>query len=425
MTQKRESAFIDEARIYVKAGDGGNGASSFRREKFVPRGGPDGGDGGRGGDVILRGNRNMNTLLHFQNQIHFRAERGGNGAGSKKHGKRGIDLFIDVPLGTVIADEEGVIADITREGQEVQVARGGKGGIGNVHFATSVNRAPRMARKGEPGDEHWLNLELKSIGDVVFVGAPNAGKSSLLTAISAARPEIGAYPFTTLSPNLGVAIVGDVPIVAVDIPGLLEGAHAGHGIGDRFLRHVQRSRILVHVVDAAAEDPVGTYRMIRQELELFDPSLAEKRGLIAANKMDLPEATANLKQIRKQLERKGEHRIFPVSAVTGEGIPELLEAIRGELDTLQEEQPAEETAVRVYRVPRDEQGITVTKEDGRFFVRGREPERVLAMAYLENDEGLADLQRQLDRIGVFKELAKLGVKSGDEVVIGDLVMEWT
>jgi GTPase len=425
MTQKRESAFMDEARIYVKAGDGGNGLSSFRREKFVPRGGPDGGDGGRGGDVVIRGQRNLNTLLHFQNHIHFRADSGGHGGGNKKHGKRGADLIIEVPLGTLISDENGLIADITHDGQEVHVARGGKGGLGNVHFATSINRAPRMARKGEPGEEIWLNLELKSIGDVGFVGMPNAGKSSLLTAVSSARPEIGAYPFTTLSPNLGVAVVNDVPIVAVDIPGLIEGAHEGHGIGHRFLRHVQRSRILVHVLDAAQDDPVAAYGLIRQELELFDPALLEKRELIAANKMDLPEAQEHLAEIRRQLESDSERRVFPVSAVTGEGIPELLQAIRAELGLIEEEQPKEESAVRVYRVPREEEAFTVTKEGDRFFVRGREPERVLAMAYLDNDEGIADLQRQLDRIGVFKELGKLGVKSGDEVVIGDLVMEWT
>ena len=418
------SAFIDEARIFVKAGDGGNGIVSFRREKYVPLGGPDGGDGGRGGDVILRGSRSVNTLLGFQHRIHHRAERGGNGGGAKKHGKRGANLIIDVPLGTMVSDAEGFLADITREGQEVAVARGGKGGLGNVHFATPVNRAPRMARKGEPGQERWLNLELKSIGDVGFVGEPNAGKSSLLAAISAARPEIGAYPFTTLSPNLGVATIGDVPVVAVDIPGLIEGAHAGRGIGHRFLRHVQRARILVHVLDAAGEDPVAAYQRIRRELELFDPALAEKPELIAANKMDLPAARDGLPAIRKQLETKGERRVFAVSALTGDGIPALLEAIRDRLGALEEEQPPE-PSVRVYRLAPEEVVFTVEKEADTFVVRGREVERILARAYLETDEGLDDFQRQLERLGVFKELERRGVQSGDTVVIGDFEMEWT
>jgi GTPase len=418
------SAFIDEARIFVKAGDGGNGIVSFRREKFVPLGGPDGGDGGRGGDVILRGSRSINTLLGFQHRIHHRADRGGNGGGSKKHGKRGANLIVDVPLGTVVSTAEGFLADITHEGQEVPVARGGKGGLGNVHFATPVNRAPRMARKGEPGEEQWLNLELKSIGDVGFVGEPNAGKSSLLTAISAARPEIGAYPFTTLSPNLGVATIGDVPVVAVDIPGLIEGAHAGRGLGHRFLRHVQRSRILVHVLDAASEDPVGSYQRIRHELELFDPALAEKPELIAANKMDLPDAKQGLTAIRKQLEHKGERRVFPVSALTGEGIPPLLEAMLARMAVLEEEQPPEPT-VRVYRLAPEEAAFTVEQDGDTYYVRGHEVELILARAYLETDEGLNDFQRQLERLGVFKDLEQRGVQSGDTVVIGDFEMEWT
>ena len=417
--------FVDEARIYVKAGDGGNGIVSFRREKFVPRGGPDGGDGGRGGDVYLRATQGLDTLAHFQHQVHFRAERGGSGGSSKKHGKRGADLFIDVPVGTIASDEDGVIADLSHDGQEVMVARAGKGGLGNVHFATSINQAPRMARKGEPGGERWLNLELRTLGDVGFIGEPNAGKSSLLAAISAAHPEVGAYPFTTLAPNLGVAVVDDVPVVAVDIPGLIEGAHAGRGIGHQFLRHVQRSRMLVHVLDASAADALDSYRTVRRELELFDPQVAEKTELIAANKMDLPAAQDLWPTLRRQLEREAKGRVFPVSALTGDGVPDLLHAIRRTLDAVHEEQPEEELAVRVYRMPRQDTGYTIKRENEVFVVHGRDVERIVAMATMESDEGIADLQRQLARTGLFKDLEQRGVKSGDTVRIGDFELEWT
>jgi GTP-binding protein len=419
------TSFVDEARIYVKAGDGGHGIVSFRREKYVPRGGPDGGDGGRGGDVYLRATHSLDTLGHFQHQVHFRAERGGNGGGARKHGKRGEDLIVDVPVGTVIADDEGIIADLTRDGQKVMVARAGKGGLGNVHFATATNRAPRMSRRGEPGEEHWLRLELRTLGDVGFIGEPNAGKSSLLAAISAARPEVGAYPFTTLAPNLGVAVIDDVPVVAVDIPGLIEGAHEGRGIGHQFLRHIQRSRMLVHVLDASAANPLEAYRTVRHELELFDPALTGKTELVAVNKMDLPTAREQWPNLRRELERERPGGVLAVSALTGEGIPELLAAIRRHLDTLREEQPPEEAAVRVYRLPRQETGYHVTRQDGAFVVRGREVERIAAMANMESDEGLADLQRQLERTGLFKDLERAGVKSGDTVRIGDFELEWT
>src|ERR687884_885336 len=282
----RQSSFFDEARIYVKGGTGGNGALSFRREKFVPFGGPDGGDGGRGGSVFLRVNPNENTLYQFQDRRQFKAERGGSGSGAKKHGRKGQDLVIDVPPGTQVSTDEGVIADLVRPGEMLLVARGGRGGLGNVHFATPTNRAPRYAEKGEPGEERWLQLELKMIGDVGLVGLPNAGKSSLLAAISAARPKIASYPFTTLSPNLGVAEVDDLAVVVADIPGLIEGAHRGVGLGHQFLRHVERARLLVHVVDASADDPLADYRTVRDEMAEYDAALAERQTLIALNKMD-------------------------------------------------------------------------------------------------------------------------------------------
>ncbi|MGE3272482.1 MAG: GTPase ObgE, partial [Chloroflexota bacterium] len=277
---------IDTAAIFAKAGDGGNGASSFRREKFVPRGGPDGGDGGRGGSVYLVANPSVSTLLEFSNRRHFKAGRGGNGAGAKKHGKAGENIRILVPLGTVVASDGVMLADLSQAGDEVMVARGGRGGLGNVHFMTSTNQAPTVAQKGEPGEERWVTLELKTIADVGLVGYPNVGKSSLLAALTAARPKIADYPFTTLEPNLGVAEQDHFTFVLADIPGLIEGAHRGVGLGHQFLRHVERSRVLLHVIDASVADPVATYEAVREELELYNPTLAARPEVVALNKID-------------------------------------------------------------------------------------------------------------------------------------------
>lgn len=414
--------FADKAEITVKGGDGGNGLASFRREKFVPLGGPDGGDGGRGGDVLLRGTRSVTDLSRFLQETRFRAERGGNGEKARRHGRRGADLVIGVPLGTVVTDQSGLLGDLTQEDQEIQVARGGKGGLGNVHFATSTHRAPRMARKGEPGQEQALSLELQTIGDVGLVGEPNAGKSSLLAALSAARPAIGNYPFTTLSPNLGVATVDETSFVVVDMPGLIEGAHTGVGLGHRFLRHIRRARMLVHVVDAALEDPLLSYRTVRREMELFDPSLLEKDHLVAANKMDLPEARDRWKAIRRQFEREGTEAL-PVSAVTGEGIGDLATALRRQLDALRATETVQ-VVPRTYRLRDDEEGFEVKKGAGGFRVTGRQIERLVAMADLDSDEGLDDLQKQLARTGVFKTLENAGVKPGDTVQIGEFELEW-
>jgi len=419
-----DRALIDEARIFVKAGDGGNGIVSFRREKYVPLGGPDGGDGGRGGDVLLRGNRGLNTLAAFAHQTRFPAERGGNGRGARQHGKRGQDLTIEVPLGTLVADDRGALADITHDGQDVVVARAGKGGLGNVHFATATNRAPRMARKGEPGEERWLDLELKSIGDVGLVGEPNAGKSSLLAALSAAHPEVGAYPFTTLAPNLGVATVDDVPFVVVDIPGLIEGAHAGQGLGLRFLRHVERARLLVYVVDGSAPEPVESYHTVRQELDMYSSSLVEKPSLVALNKMDLPAAQERRGAFFGQLQREGGPAIYAVSALTGEGVEELSRAMRSRLDALRHEESRSEAAVRIYRLPRDDGGHTIEREKDGYRIQGSAAERAVAMTDLESDEGVADLQRQLERLGVLQSLERAGVKAGDTVRIGAFELEW-
>ncbi len=318
--------FIDEATIHVKASDGGDGCISFRREKYVPRGGPDGGDGGGGGSIILQANSRIKTLLDFKYKTHFKAPRGEDGKGKNKTGKSGGDLTIKVPCGTVVYDKEtgDQIIDLTQEGQSVAIARGGRGGRGNQHFATATRQAPRIAEPGGPGEKKTLKLELKLIADVGIIGCPNAGKSTLLSRISSAHPKIAAYPFTTKSPNLGVITVGDWgSFVAADIPGLLEGAHAGTGLGDKFLRHIERTRLLIHVIDAAGvdgRDPVQDYHTINKELKYHSKELAKRPQIIAANKMDLPQAKENVPRLKKELKQE----VFPISGVTGEGIDKLI-----------------------------------------------------------------------------------------------------
>src|ERR1700704_4770941 len=320
------SVDIDEGRIWVKAGDGGNGVVSFRREKFVPFGGPDGGDGGRGGSVYLVARAGVTTLLEFIRKRNFRADSGGPGRGARQHGKAGEDLLVVVPAGTQVRSADGLSADLLRPGDMVMVARGGRGGLGNTHFATSTQRAPRIAQKGEPGEERALDLELKTIAHAALIGEPNAGKSSLLAATSAATPRIGDYPFTTLSPNLGVpAAPGDENVfVIADVPGLIAGAHTGAGLGHRFLRHVERAPILVHVVDASRSDAVGAYLTVRGELEAYKAEVAAKPEIVVANKLDLPGAREGLVRLRSALP---DRRVVGTSTITNEGIPEVLQAV--------------------------------------------------------------------------------------------------
>src|SRR5919197_6250032 len=354
---------VDEARIWVKAGDGGNGVVSFRREKFVPFGGPDGGDGGRGGSVYLVAQSGVSTLLEFARRRHFRAQNGGHGRGTRQHGKAGEDLIVDVPPGTQVRSADGLTADLIHAGDMVMVARGGRGGLGNTHFATSTQRAPRIAQKGEPGEERTLDLELKTIAQAALIGEPNAGKSSLLAATSAARPRVGDYPFTTLSPNLGVVETPhdqDVFVLA-DVPGLIAGAHTGAGLGHRFLRHVERAPILVHVVDASRPDALEAYRVVRDELEAYKPEVAAKPEIVAANKLDLPGARDGYEALKAALPGR---RVIGTSTVTHEGIPALLTAVAQLLAQLPtaEPRPAESTAVRVYRLaPEDEGAFTVER----------------------------------------------------------------
>lgn len=419
------SVLIDEARIFVKAGKGGNGSTSFRREKFVPRGGPDGGDGGRGGSVFLRATPSIGTLLDLQHRRHIRADSGGNGAHRKQHGKKGSDIVVDVPLGTVITDESdaSLIADLRFPFEEVMVARGGRGGLGNTHFSTPANRAPRIAQKGEPGEERWLKLELKTLADVGIVGEPNAGKSSLLAAMSAATPKIGAYPFTTISPNLGVVETDDRRIVLADIPGLIEGASEGAGLGHVFLRHVERAVVLLHVVDGA-DDPIGSFDRVRSEMEQYKTSLVEKPVIVAVNKLDLPEAEANWEATREAFEARG-LRVLAVSAETKDGIDTLLSELEAMVAAVPDEQPMAADAIKVYRfAPEDERWTVVKEADGARIV-GKRVERIAAMTDMDNPEAVEHFERQLNRMGIIEALERAGVGAGDTVRIGDQEMEWT
>jgi GTP-binding protein len=416
---------VDEAHIWVKAGDGGSGVVSFRREKFVPFGGPDGGDGGRGGSVYLVAKQGISTLLDFTRQRRFKAERGGHGRGARQHGKAGQDLELGVPPGTHVRSDDGLSADLLRPGDRVMVARGGRGGLGNTHFATSTQRTPRIAQKGEPGEERALDLELKTIAQAALIGEPNAGKSSLLAATSAARPQIGDYPFTTLSPNLGVAEApGDIDQVFVlaDVPGLIAGAHTGAGLGHRFLRHVERAPILVHVVDASRPDALDAYTTVRFELEAYKPELAEKPEIVAANKLDLPGGREGLGRLKAELANRV---VIGTSTVTNEGIPALLDAVADALRRLPKAEVTD-AGMRVYRLAPDEDDDFRVEvlERGVYRVEGKRVERLVAMTDLASEEGTDHLQKQLERLGVFEALERAGVQVGDTVHIGEWETEW-
>ncbi|MCL5781677.1 MAG: GTPase ObgE [Firmicutes bacterium] len=422
--------FYDRAKIYVKGGDGGNGCIAMRREKYVPFGGPWGGDGGRGGDVIFIADEGLNTLQDFRYKKHFKAERGGHGMGKNMNGSAGEDLTVRVPAGTVIREAETgrLIADLVEDGQQVIIAKGGRGGRGNVHFASGTNKAPRIAEKGEPGEELWVELELKLIADVGLIGFPNAGKSTFISMVSAAKPKIADYPFTTLVPNLGVVSAGgERSFVLADIPGLIEGASQGVGLGHEFLRHTERTRLLIHVVDTAGtegRDPVEDIKTINRELELYDSRLAQRPQIIAANKMDItPQAEDNLVRIKEEL--SGQYEIFPISAATGQGLDKVIQRVvrlLEELPRVEPEQPEEER-VTVF-TPADRFNIK-RDMDGNWRVTGKEIERHVAMTYLEEEEAVERLQRIMKVMGLEQGLIDAGVKEGDVVRIGDWEFEWT
>ena len=427
---------IDRARIWVKAGNGGNGSASFRREKYVPRGGPDGGDGGRGGTVYLRSRRNLTSLLPFQFTTRFKAENGGPGRSQQRHGKNGKDLVVDVPVGTVVSDDESgeILADLTEEDERTAVARGGRGGLGNVHFKTSTRQAPRLAELGEPGEERWLRLELRLIADVGLVGLPNAGKSTLLAASSAARPKIADYPFTTLEPILGVVQVGGIDgqtFVMADIPGLIGGAAQGVGLGLEFLRHVRRTKVLVHVLDASGglegRDPIQDFETVNAELHAYEEDLLVKPMLVALNKADIPEAQRNLELLTTQLQDRG-YSVFPISAVTGEGVQELLHAVAAVLRDVQQHEAEIET-------PQERRRYTLENVDERawnvdrlsrhhFAVTGIGIERFTRMTDFSRDEAVERFQRLLESSGIANELERLGVEAGDVVHVADIELVW-
>jgi GTP-binding protein len=401
----------------LRAGHGGKGAASFRHEPFVPRGGPDGGDGGRGGSIVLRATTGMTDLSEYVRRSRWQAEAGQDGAGGRKTGKRGGDLELEVPVGTMVLDEQGaLIADLDTPGATHEVAKGGEGGRGNVHFKSSRRQAPDHSEPGEKGEELAVVLDLKLIADVGLVGAPNAGKSSLLASLTAARPKVGDYPFTTLVPELGVMTVGDRRLVLADIPGLVEGASQGAGLGLRFLRHVERTRVLTYVVDGSSPDPWKDLAAVRAEVEEFSPGLAARPHLVAVNKVDLEPAAA----LRPRSRRKG---VFFVSALSGEGLPALQEAML-EAVAHAPEAPAPEAAPPVTRLKPLPAALTVERRPWGFLVSGERVERLVDHTNLESDSGLDRFQVALDRLGVNDALEGAGAQPGDTVRIGSSEFEY-
>jgi GTP-binding protein len=418
--------FLDEADVNVQAGRGGNGMVHFHREKYVTRGGPDGGDGGRGGSIYLQVDRKLNTLYRFRNVHIFAAEDGGKGGTNNKTGRSGEDTVISVPPGTMVRElpDGKLLSDMTEDGQRMLLARGGRGGRGNPHFASSSNQAPSVAEKGAPGEEKKLHLELRLIADVGLVGAPNAGKSTLLAAVTAATPKIAPYPFTTTEPNLGVAALdGFETVVLADIPGLIEGAHAGTGLGFAFLRHIQRTRVLIHLIDGAGADPLADFSQINTELALFDPELRLKPQVVAVNKMDQPEAKERWSALHSELKKRG-YESFAISALTRQGTREVLYRA---VQLLRELPPAPvvEQELPVYRMVEDPSAFTIEREaDGAWRVKGKRIERAAEMTYWEFEEAVARFQRILELVGAYRALQEAGARQGDMVRIGKHELEW-
>jgi GTP-binding protein len=418
--------FIDRVTIQVISGKGGDGMVHFRREKFVPLGGPDGGDGGKGGDVILEVKSTLNTLSSFRQNQKFKAEEGVKGGPSQMSGRYGNDLILYVPPGTVIfdADTGELIGDLTQPGQQLSILKGGRGGRGNQHFATSRNQVPRTAEKGEPAQERRIRLELKLIADIGLIGIPNAGKSTLLSVLTNAKPKIASYPFTTLEPNLGVANIDDnTTVVLADIPGLIEGASQGAGLGHDFLRHVQRTRVLIHLLDGLSEDPVADYSQINSELSLFDPNLAKKPQLVALNKIDQPEVQRRLAEIQKKF-KKLNVELMTISALARTNTRDLL--IKA-YQKLEETPPPEEVELPlpVYKPKEDPREFVVTREGANEWrISGAAIERAASMTYWQHDGSVRRFQKIMETLGVDEALRKAGVQEGDTVAIGEFELEW-
>ena len=426
--------FVDEAKINVKGGDGGAGCMSFRREKHVPKGGPDGGDGGRGGDIVVVADGSISTLLDYRYKRHFKAERGRHGQGSTMHGARGEDLLLEVPLGTIVRDEETgeLIADLTAQGQRITIASGGRGGRGNIHFVTPTRRAPAFSELGEPARERWVTFELKLLADAALVGMPSVGKSSLIARMSAARPKVADYPFTTLQPNLGVVGAGEHSFVIADIPGLIEGASDGKGLGHAFLRHIERTALIVHVLDLTGgyegRDVLEDVRVIDAELAAHSAQLAQRPRILVGNKADMPQS-ADAGDSLRELASENDWPYFEVSALTGEGMDQLTLALGERVHEIRLAEIADQVREpeAVYTVRESgEYAIDVAKTGAHSFaVSGRRVERMVIMTEKENEEALAYLQKRLAKAGVEQALIDAGAVDGDEVEIAGMVFEFS
>ncbi len=423
--------FVDQAKIFVKAGNGGHGSVSFRREKYEPSGGPNGGDGGRGGNVIIEVDTGLKTLMDYRYKKHYKADSGEDGSSYKKHGKDGKDLVLKVPPGTVIKDEEtgNIIADMLHSGQQIVIAKGGRGGRGNAHFATSTRQAPEFAESGRLGEELWIVLELKLLADVGLIGFPNVGKSTILSVVSAARPKIGNYHFTTLIPNLGVVELEEgKSFILADIPGLIEGAHEGAGLGHDFLRHIERTKVLIHVLDIAGSegrDPLEDFRQVNGELGKYSGGLSDKPQIVAANKMDLPRAARNFERVKGALEAEG-YEVFDISAASNRGLKKLMYRAFEIISRMEEqaEEDIEQTAdMRYYKFNKKE-SYSVRKEGNIFIVDGEWIERFMDRINIYNDESLKYFHRVMREKGIIDELKKMGVNDGDTVKVSHLEFEY-
>lgn len=419
--------FYDRAKIYLKAGDGGSGMVSFRREKYVPEGGPNGGDGGKGADIYLVGDENLTTMVDFKYKKHYKADRGEHGKSSNMHGRKAKDLFISVPIGTIIKDEETglILADVTEHGQKVLVAKGGRGGRGNARFMTNKLKAPRIAENGDLGVEKWLLLELKIMADVGIAGYPNAGKSTLINVVSNAKSKIGAYPFTTLEPHLGVVEVGDESFVLADIPGLIDGASEGVGLGHEFLKHLERTRVIIHILDGSDEevDLEKAYDSINNELKIFNPVLGAKKQIIVINKIDLPGVTEKADAFIEKIRERGiDDPVFKISALTHVGLKpmlyEVLEWVKTEKKTIFTNETHRVITLEVKEI------TVIIDDEGVFEVHGEEVDKALHRAYLASEEGLMRFDRALKSLGVSQKLLEKGIKAGDTVRINGYEMEY-
>ncbi len=440
--------FIDQSHIFVKAGDGGAGCMSFRREAYVPKGGPDGGDGGRGGDIILRADKAVSSLIDYRFKHHFKAQRGTHGKGSKMDGAQGEDLILKVPLGTIVREYDvdtkeagNIIADLTVHGESIVVAKGGQGGLGNTHFVTPTRRAPAFAELGEPGEECWIELEMKLMADAALVGMPSAGKSSLIAKMSAARPKIADYPFTTLVPNLGMVRSEEYSFVVADVPGLIEGAASGKGLGHEFLRHIERTALIIHVVDMTGSyeqrDPVSDYEIINNELALYASELADRPQIVVANKMDMSGCEDALKRLKERVRQQAieaaggdefadsvaQTKVYEISALTGQGVPSLIAAVAQkvhELRSAQESTGDETIYEQIWEHKRQERDRAFEIKNlggGVFAVEGKQAERIVIQTEWDNDEAVDYMERRLKRLGVYRALSEAGAQNGDEIRI--------